>query len=238
VNVSVVIPVYDTERYVAEAIDSVLAQIEPHDEVIVVNDGSTDGTADILDGFGSRIILVRQAHAGPSAALNAGIARAAGTCIAFNDADDLWMPGKLARQRAVLQQNADIEAVFGQVQQFRSPDWQPQDAPSADERPAQTGVHRAAMLIRRDAFGRVGAFDASLRVVDFIDWYGRAMQDGLRCVTLTDIVLRRRLHATNTGRIHRDAQRGEDILVLKRLLDRRRSGSKTTLGGGRPTDKA
>jgi glycosyltransferase involved in cell wall biosynthesis len=238
VNVSVVIPAYDTERYVAESIDSVLAQIEPHDEVIVVDDGSTDRTADILDGFDSRIVLVRQAHAGPSAALNAGIARATGTCIAFNDADDIWVPGKLARQRAVLQLNADIDAVFGQAQQFRSPDWQPQDISGADERPAQAGVHRAAMLIRRDAFDRIGAFDASLQMVDFIDWYGRAMQSGLRTLTLPDIVLRRRLHATNTGRIHRDSQRGEDILVLKRLLDRRRYGSTTTKGGGRPTDKA
>jgi glycosyltransferase involved in cell wall biosynthesis len=230
VNVSVVIPVYDTERYIAEAIDSVLAQVEPDDEIIIVDDGSTDRTAAILAGFGLRIVMVRQAHAGPAAALNAGIARATGALIAFNDADDLWMPGKLARQRTVLHQDGDIDAVFGQAQQFRSPDWRPTDDRDADERPTQAGVHRAAMLIRRGAFDRIGAFDASLQVADFIDWYGRAMQGGLCSLILPDLVLRRRLHATNTGRIHRDAQRGEDMLVLKRLLDRRRLG--------RPTDGA
>jgi glycosyltransferase involved in cell wall biosynthesis len=223
-KISVVIPVHNTERYVAASIDSVLAQTRPPDEIIVVDDGSTDRTAAVLDTFGARIAVVRQAQSGSSAALNAGIARASGDMLAFNDADDLWQPEKLARQCAFLSEQPEIDAVFGQVLQFVSPDWQDGAADAAHHFQEQTGVHRAAMLIRRAAFDRIGPFDASLRVADFVDWYGRATELGLRTHMLPELVLRRRIHATNTGRVQRDAQRDEDLLALKRMLDRRRQG--------------
>ena len=97
-TVSVVIPAFNCERFVAEAIDSVLQQTLPPHEIIVVNDGSTDGTAHVLSGFEPRIRVISQANAGLAAARNAGISVATGYWIGFLDADDTWLPAKLERQ--------------------------------------------------------------------------------------------------------------------------------------------
>jgi len=221
-NVSVIIPVRNTERDVAESIDSVLAQTRPPDEVIVVDDGSTDRTPAILEGFGSHIVVLRQEQSGPSCAVNTGVARATGDLLAFNDADDLWVPEKLKLQCDLLSKEPEIEAVFSTVRQFISPDWDHGGHAPNQPHHGQAGVARPAMLIRRSSFDRIGLFDASLRIADFIDWYGRAQVQGLRTHILSDVLLLRRIHATNTGRIHGDAQRQENLHALKRLLDTRR----------------
>jgi glycosyltransferase involved in cell wall biosynthesis len=97
-TVSVVIPAYNSEPFIAEAIESVLAQTVAAHEIIVVDDGSTDRTADVLQPFGSRVRLLRQANQGPSAARNRGASVASGAWLAFIDADDTWLPTKLQRQ--------------------------------------------------------------------------------------------------------------------------------------------
>ncbi|MBN2210285.1 MAG: glycosyltransferase family 2 protein [Sedimentisphaerales bacterium] len=101
-GVSVVIPAYNSERYIARAIESVLGQTLPPQEIIVVDDGSTDGTLKALEPYRDRIQIVRQTNAGASAARNAGIQKAQGKWIAFLDADDEWLPEHLARQAQVL----------------------------------------------------------------------------------------------------------------------------------------
>jgi glycosyltransferase involved in cell wall biosynthesis len=98
IRISVVIPAYNRQRWLGRAIDSVLSQERPADEIIVVDDGSTDGTGQVASGYGKRIRYIRQDNAGPSAARNAGIAAATGNWIAFLDADDQWLPHKLRLQ--------------------------------------------------------------------------------------------------------------------------------------------
>ncbi|MCU0839480.1 MAG: glycosyltransferase, partial [Rhodospirillales bacterium] len=95
VTVAVVIPTYNRAHCVSEAIESVLAQTVPADEVIVVDDGSTDTTPEVLAGFGDRIIVIRQPNRGVSAARNAGIARATSEWITFLDSDDVWYPNRV-----------------------------------------------------------------------------------------------------------------------------------------------
>jgi len=94
--VSVIIPTYNRAHCLGEAIDSVLAQDPPADEVIVIDDGSTDATPDVLAGYGDRITVRRQANAGAGAARTAGLRQARGDWITFLDSDDLWYPGRLA----------------------------------------------------------------------------------------------------------------------------------------------
>ena len=101
--VSVVVPVFNGEKYVAEAIDSILAQDYPAMEIIVVDDGSSDSTLGILATYGNRIRVLQQANKGSAAARNLGVASANGHYIAFLDADDYWFPGKVAQQVAALQ---------------------------------------------------------------------------------------------------------------------------------------
>jgi glycosyltransferase involved in cell wall biosynthesis len=107
-KITAVIPAYNAEKHIARAINSVLKQSRPADEVIVVDDGSTDGTVGVIRSFGDKVILIQQQNAGASAARNAGINAAAGDWIAFLDADDEWLPEMLERQCNLLIQNPDL----------------------------------------------------------------------------------------------------------------------------------
>src|SRR6056297_3309798 len=104
-QVSVIIPTFNRATMVCEAVDSVLAQRYTDFEIIVVNDGSTDDTADRLHPYQDYLQLISQSNRGVSAARNTGAARARGCFLAFLDADDLWLPDKLGRQIAFFKAN-------------------------------------------------------------------------------------------------------------------------------------
>jgi glycosyltransferase involved in cell wall biosynthesis len=107
-SVSVVIPAYNAEKYIGRAIDSVLAQTRQADEIIVVDDGSTDSTADVVQAYGDKVHFIRQKNGGASVARNTGIEAANSEWIAFLDADDEWLPGKLEKQIEHLKRNPDL----------------------------------------------------------------------------------------------------------------------------------
>src|SRR3977135_3743731 len=121
-TVSVVITVYNGEQYLRECIESVFGQTVPPDEMIVVDDGSTDRSAAIAQSFGAVVCVLRQENRGQSAAVATCLARAGGPCLAFNDADDLWTPQKQEWQLAALANDPDLDMVFGLSEQFVSPE--------------------------------------------------------------------------------------------------------------------
>jgi glycosyltransferase involved in cell wall biosynthesis len=218
--VSAVIPVYNGERYLAEALESVLAQTWRHLEVLVVDDGSTDGTAAVARGFGAPVVHHGREHAGLAATENAGMELAQGEFVAYLDADDLWLPGKLAVQTAALAADPGLDMVFGHVEQFVSPELATARPlpPDAIEMP---GYSTGTMLIRRSSFARAGRFDPDLRMGEFVDWYIRAIERGLRSHMLPDVVMRRRIHGDNMG-IRERKYRSDYVRILKAALDRRR----------------
>lgn len=112
-TISVVIPACNSAAHIGRAIDSVLAQSRPAEEIIVVDDGSTDGTAEIVRGYGHTVRLIEQANAGASAARNTGILAAKSDWIALLDADDEWLANKLALQAAVIERFPDLGWVTG-----------------------------------------------------------------------------------------------------------------------------
>jgi glycosyltransferase involved in cell wall biosynthesis len=118
-RVSVIIPVSNGEEYIAEAIDSVLAQTCPKVECIVIDDGSTDRTAEIVRGYGDRVSYIHQANAERSAARNNGLAHASGKYVSFLDADDLLLPDKLTEQVAFLEAHPEYDVVYSRVKYFR-----------------------------------------------------------------------------------------------------------------------
>lgn len=222
-RISVLIAAYNAEAYVAEALDSVLSQTRPPDEVIVIDDGSDDRTSAALERFGSRIICLSQPNRGQAAALNSAIATATGDLLGFCDADDLWTPRKLELQIALIDNFEEIDAVFGEVRQFVSPDVSKQEQDRL--RPAIEVLHgesKLCMLIRRPAFDRLGPFEESLPATFFIEWLGRAKQRGLRSAPLDEIVALRRLHLSNGGRVNKKQQDIETLLALRQIIAGRR----------------
>lgn len=223
--ISVIIPVYNGERYLSEAIESVLAQAHRPLEVIVVDDGSTDASAQVAQRFGRAVTYLYQAQQGASVARNCGVAWSRGEFLAFLDADDLWVEGKLQRQMQVLFTDPALAMVFGQVEQFYSPELMaPIARPSLDARQTLTGLHVGAMVIRRSAFERVGNFAPKWQVAHFLEWYNRAEALGLQSCVLPELVMKRRIHTTNLGIQAHDLARREYLLLVKtRLTSMRKS---------------
>ncbi|MGE0449780.1 MAG: glycosyltransferase family 2 protein [Vicinamibacterales bacterium] len=221
--VSVVIPVFNAAQYLPQALESVLAQACPSLQLIVVDDGSEDGAADAVAPFLDRVEYVRQPHRGIGAARNAGVERARGRLIAFLDADDLFTPHKLQVQLQHLEAHPDVDLVFGHVEEFISDELDEVERRKLMLRTGpQPGYFAQAMLIRREAFDRVGPFEEGLREAEFLDWYARARDAGLCHALLADVVFRRRLHRCNNGR-HAGRDRGDLVRVVKAAMDRRRS---------------
>ena len=222
-TISVIIPVFNGERYIAAAIESVLQQTRPADEIIVVNDGSSDATAAVLAAYDRRIAVISQENHGGAHATNQGISVASGSFLSFLDADDLWTSRKLEIQVDWLSRHPHAEAVFGYVQQFISADLDPEQARRLKcPHSPQAGLTKNTILIRRPSFDRIGAFDSNLRSIDFLDWFTRALDAKLKFEMLPDLLALRRLHNANNGRLVRDSQMTENLIALKRALDRRR----------------
>lgn len=219
-TVSVIIPAYNACEYVGQAIDSVLAQGHRDLEIIVVDDGSVDDTPSALACFGHRITTLRQDNCGVSRALNAGIAVARGDLLAFVDADDLWLSGKLDAQIAILASEPDIDAVFGMMRAFRDLGQDPGERRYIGDE--SEGLVKGTMLVRRSAFDRVGPFDPARSNADFVDWFSRAQACGLRWKILDRLVYLRRVHSDNLGRRLKAAQNDAYLDIMKSLLDRRR----------------
>jgi glycosyltransferase involved in cell wall biosynthesis len=222
--ISVVIPTYDRpSEMLCEAVDSVLAQDGADVEIIVVDDGSHTPAAPGLASYGDRIRHLRQPNGGIGSARNAGLRASHADLIAFLDSDDVWMPGKLSRQLAVLEEHPEVDAVFGRAEQFHDPSL---DEAARRRHPIKDPVVDAwlstAMLIRRRSFDRVGFFTEMEKTGIDIDWFLRAREAGLRMEMLPEIVYRRRIHTTNISITEERGANHGRLVALKRSLDRRR----------------
>lgn len=205
-RVSVVIPVHDGERYLAEALHSALAQTEPPLEILVVDDGSTDGSREVAARVPG-VTVLSQARAGVAAARNAGIRRSCGELIALLDQDDLWMPEKLARQVDALCANATAafalcHEIFFSDRGEAMPRWV---RPSPAERPVPA-YEPSALVAWRKTFAQVGLFDPAFTMAPDSDWFFRAKDLGAQGVMVPELLLRRRMHAHNaSGQTERSA---------------------------------
>jgi glycosyltransferase involved in cell wall biosynthesis len=223
--ISCIVPVYNGEGFLREAIESILAQTYRPIEVIIVDDGSTDGTPELARSFGAPVRCIRQDNAGAVAARNRGIHESRGSFLAFLDADDLWLPEKLSRQVAELEGHPSVQCSVCLVQNF----WMPELAVEAEawrEHPRAApipGYVTDCMLVRREAFDRLGGFDPVLGHGDSADWFLRARAAGMTESVLPEVLVRRRLHSSSLSRREADASRDEFLHLIKRTLDRRRA---------------
>lgn len=220
-HLSVIIAVFNHERYLGEAIRSVLDQDYDDLEIIVVDDGSTDGSAETAAGF-EGVRVIRQQNTGHGGALNKGVANARGELISFLDADDLWEPGTLASRVSRFEDDPELQLSHGMLVEFVSPELASEGMTfrRADGKPKQ-GPVCGTVIIRRTAWDRIGPLDESLRLGSFIDWVNRAREAGLKTCVHNDVLLRRRIHDDNVTTRRLDS-RSDYAKLAKRALDRKR----------------
>jgi glycosyltransferase involved in cell wall biosynthesis len=194
---SVIVPVFNGERFLAEALRSVLDQDHRPIEVIVIDDGSTDHSAEIA-GSSEHVVLIRQANLGPAAARNAGLARATGSFFTFLDADDRMAPGRITTQLEHLAGHPDTGCVAMSQELILEPGmtiptWlRPMHAP--DE---VATTYAMSAMIRRAASERVGGFDESYRFGEDLDWFFRMRELGIVVDVLPQVGTFRRIHTGN-----------------------------------------
>ncbi len=220
--VSCIVPVHNGERYLGETLDSIAAQSHRPIEVIVVDDGSTDDSPAIARTHRSGARVVSQPQAGHAAARNRGVAAAAGAFVAFLDADDLWLPGKLARQLAAFDARPELDVVFTHLESFLSPDAALDEVNAGELGRTIPGYSSVTLLARRRAFDTVGLFDPSLSHANDRDWFLRAADAGVATEMIPEVLVRRRLHARNRSRLLAAQSQAEYLRLLKRSIDRRR----------------
>ena len=226
-TVSVIIPVYNTEKYLAEAIESILTQSLKPTEIILVDDGSTDKSVEVATRFGDKVKLLEQGkNTGCGAARNRGIPEAQSEYLAFLDADDLWTKNKLALQLNYLQSHPETNMVFGMTEQFISPELPPEHQNKLrSELKKMPGYLAGPMLIKKETFMEVGLFNEKLELGEFIDWFSRAKDMGLSYHVLDEIVLKRRIHTTNMG-ISKKQHLKDYTAILRETLVRKREANK------------
>lgn len=183
-KVSAIIPVYNCEKYVREAVESALAQTCPPHEIIVVDDGSTDGTREALDRYRNSIIYVCQKNAGEPAARNTGIQHASGEYIAFLDADDLWLPPKLQLQMDYFKAHPECALVYTDMMIFDDDGILDRSFRASHERVYRSGrifqqiffeslFNPSCVVFRKACIEKVGWFDESFLVGSDYDMWLR-----------------------------------------------------------------
>lgn len=221
--VSCIIPVFNGERYVREAIESVLAQRHRPLELIVVDDGSTDGTADVVRSCGAEVRYMFQSNAGPTEARNRGLAIARGELIAFLDADDLWHEEKLERQLAVLAERPEVDCCLTHVRLFWEEELRAEETRyRQEERTEAAGFAGSTMLARRRAFEAAGLFLPDRPHSGLVEWFARARAHGVAVHMIQEVLAYRRMHAANMSRTGRSDSHDEMFDLIKRRLDRLR----------------
>ena len=213
IQISVLIPMYQAEKYIEEAIRSVSLQSMPGTELIIVDDGSPDQSAEKADSALAQYFpdgsarLVRKPHCGQAAARNTALSLAGGDFIFFLDADDVLTAGALEAVLEIFAQYPDADIACARCRDFISPELTPEEASRL--RPRREPYQRmlaGCTLIRRAVFDRVGKYDESLPGSETAQWMLRAQDEGV-CIRYTDTVtLERRYHNDNFGRRSRQAQ--------------------------------
>ena len=232
-QVSVIIPAFNAEQFIAEAIQSVLAQTNACHEIIVIDDGSTDKTTEVLKTFDGKIRCLYQQNKGPSAARNAGIQVAQGELICFLDADDLWTPDKLEVQLAFMEANPDVALVFSDHEEFNEEgivlsSYLGEKRKAFESFPIATGplenafaklvvenfISTPTVMVRKSCLEKAGVFDEEIRSVEDRDlWLRIAALSTIACIPR--IFCKRRFHQANISK-HKELTVMSRIRVLEK----------------------
>jgi glycosyltransferase involved in cell wall biosynthesis len=226
--ISVIIPVYNGERFIAEAVHSICRQRHWPLEIILVDDGSTDSTAQVVRELAAtlyeNVACLHQTNKGPAAARNRGLEVAKGEIIAFLDADDLWTEGMLEGQLKRLVDDDSLQLVVGCTQRVRTGDGPENRSRLEIFGPQWMALLVSAALFRREVFDSVGPFDEGLRFGEDVDWFFRARELGVPIGFSNEVTHLYRIHGDNMTRDVQNSDR-HFLWAVKRSLERRRKSS-------------
>ena len=216
-SLSVIIPAYQAERYIAEAIASVRRQNWDGDiEIIVIDDGSSDNTVQIANDLGVNVLQKMQG--GAASARNEGLRIAKGQLILLLDADDVLTDDAVLEMYAVMKQK-NVSAVFAMAEDFISEDLTSEQKLALRPRPGKYGgVLPGCSLICRDVFERVGLFDSTMKSGETVAWQLKLRDSGILSEQIDKVTLKRRLHMTNTGRLHQKREMSDYAALLRKRM--------------------
>jgi glycosyltransferase involved in cell wall biosynthesis len=222
--ISCIVPVFNGERFLKEALDNIFEQSYRPLEVVVVDDGSTDGTKAVANSFGDKVRYLWQSNAGPWVARNFGISAAKGEFLAFLDADDLWHGEKLVRHMARFQKRPELEVSVCMIQNFWVSELRQEEMKFKNDRRSKPipGYVCPGIVCRRSQFEQVGLFNKDLQHAAATDWFLRANRKGTVVELLPEVLVFRRLHQLNRSRIHASNSQNEYLKILQTHLKERR----------------
>lgn len=216
-TLSVIIPAYQAEKYIAQAVASVRAQNwAGQTQIIVIDDGSADNSAAEAEKLGLQVI--RKAQGGAASARNEGLRAATGELVLLLDADDVLTEGALAAMYAAMTEKG-VAAVFAMAEDFISPELT--DAQKAELKPrpaAYGGVLPGCSLIRRSVFDTIGLFDDTMKSGETVAWQLKLRDAGIQTAQIPYVTLKRRLHLTNTGRTQQKQEMANYAALLRKRM--------------------
>jgi glycosyltransferase involved in cell wall biosynthesis len=223
--VSIIIPVYNGEAFLARALKSVFEQDYRPMEIIVVDDGSSDATARIAKGWAA-VRYFYQPNQGHGTAKNTGIEKSRGEFLAFLDADDWWAPNKLKLQIDFLETHPQVGYVVSYMKMILE---HGAEAPTGLKpellHQASPALLPSALVVRRSTMSKVGAFDPAFRIGNDSDWFFRAQDMGIPREILPDVLLYRSLHGRNESN-QIEAMRIDMLRLIRASIQRKRRGEK------------
>lgn len=224
-SISVVIPVHNGTNYLREAIDSVLAQTWSDYEVLVIDDGSTDGTWELIQSYGDRVRGIRKPNGGVASALNMGISQMRGRWLAWLSHDDLWLPAKLERQIEFLRRYPQFKACYSDylvidshgavLRQVETP-WYPR-VQALRRLFGQMYIGGSTVLVERTCFDQVGAFSEVLRTTQDVDMWVRLLRQ-FEIGRVAEVLAKERVHSRQGSRTV-EAHDQEKQATFQRLFE-------------------
>jgi len=218
-SVDVIIPVYNYEKFIGEAINSILKQTWKDLKIIVVDDGSTDATAERVKEIQKsdvRVVLFQPGKVGIPAALNLALEKSTAPYIAFLDADDLWEKTKLEKQIVFLKINREVMICFTQIKEFETFDDSTQKQNFRARKEVMNGLVRDTFLGKRELFEKYGKFDVEKNSGEFILWFSPLIHDNCKYKILPEVLAYRRIHDNN---LTRSINPKDYLKVIKAHLD-------------------
>lgn len=229
-KISVIIPAYNAEKYLSDAIESVLKQTIAVDEIIVVDDGSADGTKTIAQGFNGIVQYVYQENKGVAAARNKGLNLAKGEFITFIDADDIWVKNKIELQMQLLKKTPEVEMLIGFLQRVYKESAGASFKVFDGDESGIFVLQLGSTLIRREVFKKVGKFDEEMALSEDLDWFLRCREVGIDVEVHEDVVQFYRQHEKNITK-NRRVTNSFMLKAFKKSLERRRkTGNDFSIG--------